>query len=340
MSLFERRQNKVPVWFMRQAGRYHSHYQAIRKRHNFMDMCKDPVLACEITMGPIQDFDFDAAILFSDLLFPLEHLGLGLDYDSGPPRLAQRLDTLDQVQSLQAIAPAEKFYLFQKAALQNIRRQLASEKTLLGFVGGPFTLYTYAVEGQHAGNLVNSKLGLYDGRFEAFVGKLLPSLLTEMRLQADGGADTICIFDTAAGELSVGDYRDFVAPILRSIAVMFKATNPAMQLLYYSKLTHLAHLEALNCPDFDALGIDWRFDLPTVFERLGENYFIQGNLDPAWLSLPWPSLESKIKEMWRSVPAIWRHKWIAGLGHGVLPQSREDNVRNFVRLWHQLGRSS
>ena len=214
MGLFTKRPQKnnktgLPVWFMRQAGRYHAHYQNIRKGSDFMTMCKNSDLATEITMGPINEFDFDAAILFSDLLFPLEQLGLGLSYHSGPPTLELKLDTISKVNSLKKTADANTFYQFQGEALSKLKQELPSSKTLLGFVGAPFTLYSYAVEGSHSGNLTASKLGFYDGRFEAFMEKLLPELITNMKIQAKAGADAICLFDTAVGECNFQDFIDF-----------------------------------------------------------------------------------------------------------------------------------
>jgi uroporphyrinogen decarboxylase len=136
-------QQKVPpVWFMRQAGRYHSHYQGIKKNSDFMTMCKNPELACEVTLGPIQDFGFNAAILFSDLLFPLEQLGMGLSYHSGPPTLEWHLEKVEDVQKLKVVSPGKEFYKFQGDACKLLRERLPKDVTLLGFVGAPFTLYT------------------------------------------------------------------------------------------------------------------------------------------------------------------------------------------------------
>ncbi|MEI7670264.1 MAG: uroporphyrinogen decarboxylase family protein, partial [Pseudomonadota bacterium] len=186
---------QIPVWFMRQAGRYHSHYQKIKQKSDFMTMCKNPSIACEVTMGPIRDFNFDAAILFSDLLFPLEQLGMGLSYVSGPPTLQFKIEKLIDLKKCTITQPSSNFYNFQKEATELIKKELPSQKSLLGFVGAPFTLYTYAVEGSHSGNLTDSKRGFYDGRFKGFCEMLIPELLSEMSLQAQGGADAICLFD-------------------------------------------------------------------------------------------------------------------------------------------------
>ena len=327
----------VPVWFMRQAGRYHSHYQNIKKNSDFMTMCKNPELACEITMGPIEDFKFDAAILFSDLLFPLEQLGMGLSYHSGPPTLEFRVDSLEKTNQLKYKLPSKEFYQFQKTACQLLRNKLPASKSLLGFVGAPFTLYTYAVEGSHSGNLSSSKIGFYDGRFNAFMEKLLPDVLAEMLVQAEGGADAVALFDTAAGELMLQDYKEFVLPRILSLTNEFKKAYPNKKIIYYSKLTHTHYLDAISAADtnrsIDVLGIDWRMNLAEVLNRYGKDYYIQGNIDPSYLHMPWEILEQKLAYTFNEVKKANApmNKWIMGLGHGVLQHTPEDNVRNAVK---------
>jgi uroporphyrinogen decarboxylase len=324
---------QVPVWFMRQAGRYHSHYQNIKKDSDFMTMCKNPKLATDITMGPIQDFGFDAAILFSDLLFPLEQLSLGLSYLSGPPTLSWNLETKNDLQKLKIIESSNTFYNFQAEALKSLKVCLPKDTTLLGFVGAPFTLYTYAVEGSHSGNLVSSKQGFYDGRFQGFVEKLYPELLTNMIIQANAGADAVCLFDTAAGELTPGDYKEFISPILASLTADFKKSCPNTKITYYSKHTGLRHLETLDLKHIDVIGVDWRQDIVEI-SKFFPNHFVQGNIDPTWLHLPWNILEQKLLAYFADLKNknMNFEKWICGLGHGVLIQTPESNVRNTIKL--------
>lgn len=325
----------VPVWFMRQAGRYHAHYQAIKAKSSFMEMCKDPQLACDVTMGPIEEFKFDAAILFSDLLFPLEHLGLGLTYDPGP-KLARHLDSLATIKGLKTLAPAEEFYRFQGQACVKLRSKLPSNVDLLGFVGSPFTLYTYAVEGSHSGAMVASKLGLYDGRFASFMEKLLPELLIEMSIQAQSGIQAICLFDTAAGELTIKDYKEYVVPQIRWVCREFKKKFPEVKIIYYSKFTHLAHLHTLECKEIDVLGVDWRHDLNAVFKEFSKDYYIQGNFDPAWLHLSWNDCRSNLEIFYRNLADSGANlnRWIMGLGHGVLIETPQENVKRTVEFVH------
>jgi len=340
-NIFENRivkngKTQVPVWFMRQAGRYHDHYQNLKKSHDFMTLCKDPKLACEVTMGPIEEFDFDAAILFSDLLFPLEQLGTGLVYNPGP-KLDVTLSSMEDFKRLKTTGHSSDYYQFQKDACIELKKTLPESKTLLGFVGAPFTLYAYAVEGSHAGSLVSSKTGLYDGRFEAFCEMLLPNVLGEMLMQAEGGADAMCIFDTAVGELTVKDYKNIVLPKLRWLTKEFKKTYPNKKVIYYSRNTHLNHIQEIQDSNIDVLGVDWRHNIGDVLNTFGKDYYIQGNFDPCWLHLPWDKCEANLKEFYQEITdqKAPLDKWICGLGHGVLQFTPQENVKNAVRYIHE-----
>ncbi len=328
---------RVPVWFMRQAGRYHQHYQNIKKNSDFMSMCKSPELACQVTLGPIEDFHFDAAILFSDLLFPLENLGLGLSYHSGPPTLERYIDSQESIEQLKMLKPSTEFYSFQKEACSLLKQSLPKDVTLLGFVGAPFTLYTYAAEGAHKGNLVSSKKGLYDGRFDAFMQKLLPDVISEMLIQAEGGAQAICLFDTAAGELSSFDYQRYITPYILKMVDAFKNSYPEKKIIYYSKFTHPHYLEPLFESRIDVFGVDWRHDIAHTQKLLPRDKYIQGNIDPIWLHLPWENLKANLEEykehLIKNNFDFSRH--IFGLGHGVTIETPEENVRKTVQWVHE-----
>lgn len=332
---YENGKTGVPVWFMRQAGRYHSHYQNIKKDSDFMTMCKNPKLACDVTMGPIEEFDFDAAILFSDLLFPLEQMGLGLTYAPGP-KLEKHLNAPEKLKEISIKEEASQYYSFQREACANLRQALPENKTLLGFVGAPWTLYTYAVDGGHSGNLINPKKGFYDGRWQSFCELLFENVLEEMNQQALGGAQGMCLFDTAAGECTFEDYRDYILPQIRKITQAFKKDHPEVQVIYYSKHTHLNYLKEIQEDSIDVLGIDWRVDLVEALKELGNDYRIQGNFDPAHLHLPWSELEKKLEAWWQrlSTSGVNLDRWICGLGHGVLQHTPEENVLNTVKYIH------
>ena len=342
MGLFKDRiikdgRTQIPVWFMRQAGRYHTHYQGIRKKHEFMEMCKTPALAHEITHGPLDEFNFDAAILFSDLLFPLEQLGMGLSYHSGPPTLDISLESIEDLKKLKSVQDSSVFYKFQQQACQLLRASMPSNKTLLGFVGSPFTLYSYAVEGAHKGNLNSTKLGLLDGRYQGFVELIFENLLGEMNMQAEGGADAICLFDTACGEVDLQLFRRFLLPTIKNITATFKKNHPTKKIIYYSKMTNLDYLKEIQDDNIDVLGVDWRQNITSILNELGESYYIQGNLDPSLLFLPWSELEKEWLALWSRVKEskVGPSKWICGLGHGVLPKTPESNVLSSVKLIHE-----
>ncbi len=343
MNLFElalnrKNENRPPVWFMRQAGRYHAHYQALRQKYSFIDLCKIPEVACEATMGPIRDFDFDAAILFSDLLFPLEVMGMGLKYEEGP-KLDWHLRHVRDLDKLKGGAALVDGLMFQAEAMRLIRRQLAPEKGLLGFVGGPLTLFCYAVEGSHQGALDSARAGLKDGRFEGFFEALKDLLVENMRIQAEAGASTIAVLDTCAGEFASDDYVAYVQKALRPVVESFRAQVPGTPVVYYSKGTSWNHWDALTDLPFAGLGVDWRTDLAEVLSRYGSRWAIQGNVDPHWLFLESGELEGRLRRVFESVlrlPAESRRGWICGLGHGVLPKTPEANVRLFLKLQKEM----
>lgn len=318
-----------PIWMMRQAGRYHKHYQALRAKHSFMDLCLIPELAAEVAMGPIQDFDFDAAILFSDLLFPFKALGQGLEYTDQGPRLGFQL-TQSNIQKLHPWKEAVQEMAFQKEAMKMTRSRLSGDKGLIGFVGGPWTLFVYAVEGTHSGSLIKAKRALND-LWPEFCSIMMPFLIENIRMQFEGGADVVMIFDTAAGELSPALYRDKVIPELKKMAQAYP-----QKLGYYAKGTtrdHTTLLESENLP-WAGRGFDHRFDLRAILSG-SKSGFIQGNFDQALLHLDTDDFEKCFKKYLEPIKSLSideRAGWVCGLGHGVLPQTPESNVRRFVEI--------
>src|SRR5580700_5682280 len=191
-AIARRNHGRPPVWFMRQAGRYHKHYQRLRARHEFIDLCKRPELAVEVTLGPIEDFGFDAAILFSDLLFPLEAMGMGLTYEPGP-KLGWHLRSAADLARLRGGAGQAQHMNFQAEALTRLRAQLDPHCGLIGFVGGPFTLFAYAVAGSHEGFVSDALCNADGSLYRGFIEQLQPLLAANMALQARAGADCIAI---------------------------------------------------------------------------------------------------------------------------------------------------
>jgi uroporphyrinogen decarboxylase len=316
-------QSTPPIWLMRQAGRYHKHYQALRQKHSFMDLCKRPELAAEVALGPVLDFDFDAAILFSDLLFPLEALGMGLEYADHGPQLGWKLNeqTLAQLRSIEDAWPR---LLFQGDAMRATRDRLPSDRSLIGFVGGPWTLFVYAVEGSHKGSLVESKKLL--SLFPRFCKTLVPLLTRNIELQLDAGAEVVMIFDTAAGELSPDIFKTKVVPQIQTLTA-----QDASRIGYYSKGTHPAHLRDPLFTDggLAGLGVDSRWNLSEALDLFPKG-FVQGNFDQALLLCERNELKQHLTRYLEPLRNQTRPGWICGLGHGVLPSTPEDNVRLFV----------
>jgi uroporphyrinogen decarboxylase len=322
---------------MRQAGRYHSHYQSLKRYNDFISLCKDPQLAAETALGPIHDFNFDAAILFSDLLFPLEAMGTGLRYDPGP-KLDLHVRTLADVAQLKGGAEQVGFMQFQAEALRLTRARLRGDKGLIGFVGGPFTLYVYAAAGSH--EAAQAALpGLTNGVYDAFNAKLLDLLVANMALQSRAGAECVALFDTAAGEIDASTYGTHVVPVLADLLTRFRKLDASTPVIYYSRGTGPEYWDLLQGLPFQCLGIDWRHDITEVLARYGGHWAIQGNVDPQWLHLPADELSHKLREYFGRVKALapeLRRGWICGLGHGILQRTPETNVHRFVELQREI----
>jgi uroporphyrinogen decarboxylase len=314
-----------PIWMMRQAGRYQRSYRALREKYSFESLCREPELAAAVTLAPIREFDFDAAILFSDLLFPLEALGFGLSYASGGPKLDQTL-TPAICDGLRSTSDALPRLLFQRDAMAASRAAVPAGKTLLGFVGGPWTLFVYAMEGTHAGALARSKSA--DNLYASFAARIVPLLIENIRLQFEGGADLVMVLDTAAGELPPAMFQRLAAPDLAKLAAAFPG-----RLGYYAKASHPAQLaDAPWLATWAVVGYDSRWDIASVLKapRTG---LVQGNFDPALLFNEGAAFGRSLDEFLKPVSALSpdeRRGWICGLGHGILPGTPEGNVKTFV----------
>ncbi|MGA1367580.1 MAG: uroporphyrinogen decarboxylase family protein [Blastocatellia bacterium] len=321
-----------PIWLMRQAGRYHHHYQALRQRHSFMELCKEPELAAEVARGPVADFGFDAAILFSDLLFPLEALGMGLTYPEGGPRLDWQLTSEESLDRLVDLEEAWPRLQFQGEAVRRTREVLPTDRSLIGFVGGPWTLFTYAVEGRHSGSLMPSKRLV--GLFDRFCERLVPLLARSIDDQYRAGAEAVMVLDTASGELSPELFQDLVVPQLERLVEGCERAPG-----YYSKGTQPAHLrDALfTTGRLAGIGVDYRWDLREALAMFPGG-FVQGNFDPALLHLDGETFERLLRRYLEPLRSVSRDGWICGLGHGVLPATPEGNVRRFVEVVREVMR--
>jgi uroporphyrinogen decarboxylase len=322
-------QDIPPIWFMRQAGRYHKHYQALRAKHSFVELCKIPELAAETALGPMRDFDFDVSILFSDLLFPLEALGMGLSYADGPPKLGFSLDETT-FPRLKPWADACPDLNFQGDSVKATRELLPKDKSLIGFVGGPWTLFVYAVEGGHSGSLIKSKKHLAT-LFPKFCESLVPLLEYTVARQLKNGAELVMMFDTAAGELSPALYDQYVAPQILRLARLFPG-----KMGYYGKGLTEAFLQTATFTEapFAGYGLDHRFALPAVLKNWKKG-FLQGNFDQALLHLNADDFSVALRdylEPFKRLSPAERAGWVSALGHGVLPATPEANVKRMVEV--------
>ncbi|OFZ82187.1 MAG: hypothetical protein A2583_07535 [Bdellovibrionales bacterium RIFOXYD1_FULL_53_11] len=327
---------RPPVWFMRQAGRYHSHYRALRKEHSFERICRTPALACEAALGPIRDFDFDAAILFSDILFILEAMGMDLAFSDAGPKLGRLLENAAAVARLRTGDAVIEKLSFQAEAARLVRRQLPPEKTLIGFAGAPLTLFFFAAAGSHKGEAVKRAVGIAaSGALEPFLAVVSELLLDVMKMQADAGADVFALFDSCAGDIPEIQYSAMVMPALKKLISRFKSERPDTNVIYYAKGLSKSLLEEAALCGADCIGIDDTHDLPSVLISQEGKVSIQGNFSPQQMLLP-PGVLEPVLRAWlartQKVPASARKGWVCGLGHGVLPGVPEENVRLFLRL--------
>jgi uroporphyrinogen decarboxylase len=336
-AVHRRNHGRPPVWMMRQAGRYHSHYQSLKRYVDFITLCRDPKLAAETALGPVHDFNFDSAILFSDLLFPLEAMGMGLTYAPGP-KLSFHLRGAEELARLTGGEDKAAHMRFQADAMKLTRARLRPDKGLIGFVGGPFTLYVYAAAGSHE-NARHALPGLQNGLYDGFNERLLDLLARNMADQAAAGAENVAVLDTAAGEVDAGLFKDRIVPVLRELLARFRKLDARTPVTYYSRGTGPEQWRALEGLPIACLGVDWRHDLAAVLAEFTDRWCIQGNVDPDWMLLPLPEMESRVRAVFESVralPASARAAWICGLGHGILQKTPEENVRRFVELQREL----
>ncbi len=320
-------QDVPPIWLMRQAGRYQKTYRALREKHSFIDLCKIPELSAKVGFNAVNEFDFDLCILFSDLLFPLEAFGMGLKYEPGPI-LGWHLDTEKDFEKFKGTEEAFELIKFQGDCLKATREALPKDKSLIGFVGGFWTLFGYAVDGSHKGNMLETKKRLH--LFDAFVNvHMVPFLEKNIQLQLDSGAEVVMVFDTAVGEVSAQFFKEKVEPHLIHLARKFPG-----KLGYYSKGGNLNYFS----PDFLAqewagMGWDHRWDLKQKLVNRKHVGFVQGNFDQALLHQSFSDFKLSLNqylEQFKDLDVDQRRGWVSGLGHGVLPKTPEENVKYFV----------
>lgn len=324
----------TPVWIMRQAGRYLPEYQAIRAKVSFMELCKRPDLATEVTLQPVDRLGVDAAILFSDILTPLEGMGAAVTIGDGGPHLPNPVRDEKAIDALHLLEPAEGVpYVLD--AVRSIRRALDGRVPLIGFCGAPFTLLAYLVEGGGSKSFVETKRLLFQR--PELAHRLLDKLATSMGRylagQIEAGVQAVQIFDSWAGVLTPADYEAYAQPYVRKIIQMLPA--PRVPVIVFGTETP-ALLERMRDTGADVVGVDWRIELDVARARLGRAVVVQGNLDPCALFAPRAELERRVKDVLARGGGIGH---VFNLGHGILPPTPVDAAIAMVEMVHEHGQT-
>lgn len=325
----------TPIWLMRQAGRYMADYRRLREKYSTMQLVKTPDLAVEITLQPVNAFDLDAAIIYSDILPPLEAMGLELEFAAGEgPVIHNPLRRAADVDALRVPDPSESLG-FVLEAIRQARAALNGRIPLIGFAGAPFTLATYAVEGGSSRNHVHTKQLMYaqPETWHRLMDKLTRTLGVYLRAQAEAGAQALQIFDSWAGALSPTDYRTYVMPYSRDVIAVAQRTG--VPVIHFSTGTG-GMLEVIAEAGGDVIGVDWRVNLADAWQRIGPTRAIQGNLDPLVLLAPSAELMRQTQTILEE--AAGRPGHIFNLGHGILPQTPVESVAALVDLVHERTR--
>lgn len=317
-----------PVWFMRQAGRYLPQYREIRSKHGILEICKRPDLAAQVTLQPVEILDVDAAIIFADLLLPVEPMGLKLRFVAGEgPQIDNPIETPTDIDALSTSNTDDLGYVGE--SIQLVTRALAGRVPVIGFVGAPFTLASYMIEGGPSRNFLRTKQMMYRGEtmWRRLMGKLVDVLGSFAILQVAAGAKAIQVFDSWVGALGSDDYVRYVAPYSRALIERIRATN--VPVIHFG--TGVAgFFRELHAAGGDVMGVDWRMNIDQAWLDISYRSAVQGNLDPAALFAPLPELRLKIHELLKRTGTRPGH--IFNLGHGILPETPVDAVKAAVQI--------
>ena len=325
----------TPVWFMRQAGRSLPEYRALRERFDFLTVAKTPELAAQATLMPVERFGVDGAVLFADIMLPLE--GMGVPFEIRPnlgPVIPDPIRTAADVARLRVVE-AQEGTPYVLAALRALRSDLGERAALLGFAGAPFTLACYLVEGRSSREYPRTKALVYG---EPAVWHRLMETLTEvtiryLRGQVEAGADAVQLFDSWLGLLGPDAYESFVLPYTRRIFASLRGLVPT---IHFSTGT-VSLLDLIAGTGCDVVSVDWRLPLDAAWRRVGLNRGIQGNLDPTLCLAPWPAVEVGARDVLRRAGGLPGH--VFNLGHGILPETDPDVLTKLVQLVHNETRT-
>jgi uroporphyrinogen decarboxylase len=323
----------TPVWIMRQAGRYLPEYMEVRSKVTFLELCKRPDLAAEVTLTAQRVLGVDAAILFADLLPILEPMGMDLEYAKGEgPVLHNPLKTAEDVARIRELTdPGELGYVYE--AVKLIRRDLPPDIPLLGFAGAPFTLASYAIEGGGSRNYIDTKRMMYSdpASWHTLMSRLSASIVRYLRAQIEAGCQAVQVFDSWVGCLSPADYRRYVLPYTKSVLDGVPAGVPVIHFLTGNPSLLGMQREAGG----SVMGLDWRVDLKDAWRTVGHDVAVQGNMDPVILFADIPTIRERAIDVLKGAEGRPGH--IFNLGHGVMPGMNPDHVKALVKIVHDEG---
>jgi uroporphyrinogen decarboxylase len=317
---------------MRQAGRYMKQYREIRAKASILEICKRPDLAAQVTLQPVEILDVDAAIIFADLLLPVEPMGLKLKFVAGEgPNIANPVRTSDDVDSLSISNTDELGYVGE--AIQLVVRQLAGRVPVIGFVGAPFTLASYMIEGGPSKSFIRTKAMMYrdETLWRRLMGKLVDVLGPFAIAQATAGARAIQVFDSWVGALGPDDYVRYVAPYSR--ALIERIRTASVPVIHFGTGA-AGFFRELHAAGGDVMGVDWRVNIDQAWMDISYRSAVQGNLDPAVLFAPLPELKMRVLELLKRTGSRPGH--IFNLGHGILPETPVDHVKAVVDIVHEF----
>jgi uroporphyrinogen decarboxylase len=317
-----------PVWFMRQAGRYMKQYREVRAKHSILEICKRPDLAAQVTLQPVEILDVDAAIIFADLLLPVEPMGLKLEFKAGEgPVIDNPVRTSHDVDTLSTSNTDDLGYVGE--SIQIVARALTGKVPVIGFVGAPFTVASYMIEGGASRHFLNTKRMMYQEEtlWRRLMGKLVDVLAPFAVLQVAAGARAIQVFDSWVGALGADDYVRYVAPYSR--ALIERVRSSGVPVIHFGTGAG-GYFRELHAAGGDVMGVDWRLNIDQAWVDISYRSAIQGNLDPAALFAPLPELKQKVHELLKRTGTRPGH--IFNLGHGILPETPVDNVRAVVQM--------
>jgi len=329
--------DRPPVWMMRQAGRYMKVYRDLRDRYpSFRERSENPDLAIEISLQPFRAFQPDGVILFSDILTPLPGMGIPFDIiESRGPVIDPPIRTLEQVKNLRPLDP-EASLPFIRTILQTLRQEVGNQATVLGFVGAPWTLAAYAIEGKSSKDYTVIKGMAFSepSMLHQFLGHLADSIAAYVRYQIDSGAQVVQLFDSWAGQLSPQDYDTFALPYQQRVVQQVKATHPDTPLILYINGS-AGILERMAKSGVDIVSVDWTVDMAEARQRLGSSIGVQGNVDPCALFGSKEFIRDRILDTIRKAGPRGH---ILNLGHGILPGTPEENAAHFFEVAKQADR--